>query len=736
MAESSGISPDGGIFNAPVNVTLWANDNHGRGQKIYYSLDGSLPEKTADGYSGFLDRSPVKITLDYSAQVAFIAVDESGKATEPVSADFIVDMQAPETVINPSAGFYGAAQSIVLSAADDQDAAPTIYYTLDGSDPALDDPLTLSGASPIENVMITANGVLKYFAVDQAGNAEAIQSAEFVIDPNAPNSIADPPGRTFNDTLAVTLTAHDNQTTHPVIYYTLDGSDPVTPAAADDDTTADDDIAGGTLSGVGAVNLELDSTTTVKFFAVDEAGNQEEVRSETYTLDQNPPTSSVTPDPGVFGGPLTATLEAEDAEDGMAPTIYYSTDGIAPYPGAPNTVAGHSPITNIPINQTTTLMFFAEDFAGNREEAQTAEFVVDIIGPAAAADPAGEIYDETQSVTITATDVWPENITIYYTIDGSTPEPGEGTTQEGPNPQVVEIGATTVLKFFARDEVGKDSPLYVENYCIDAGAPVTVTTPDPGSFPAKVYLTFTATDDCSGHPDIYFTLDGSEPEVGGPVTYHGVSPVFHVPIVHDADIKFFAVDQLGHQEATQSVTYIIDTVAPVVTAYPGSISRNAPFTVTLTATDEHPGTPIIYYTTDGSNPAHFSPSGPSPVEIEISADTVLKYMAEDQVENRAPIKTEYYFIDTTAPTVSANPPGGDYPYDQLVTLTASDDHTPHPVIFYTLDGSMPVPGSPTTLMGFSPVQNIFLTEDTTINFVALDEAENNSGLVSQHYNIH
>ena len=54
------------------------------------------------------------------------------------------------------------------------------------------------------------------------------------------------------------------------------------------------------------------------------------------------------------------------------------------------------------------------------------------------------------------------------------------------------------------------------------------------------------------------------------------------------------------------------------------------------------------------------------------------------------METETYTVDTTAPTLSASPAGGDFDAAQDVTLTTDD---PTATIRYTLDGSAPDAGS-------------------------------------------
>src|SRR6185369_9124204 len=85
------------------------------------------------------------------------------------------------------------------------------------------------------------------------------------VDNTAPVTTANPSGKTFSSGFTVTLTANEPAT----IYYTTNGVDPTTTS----------------VNGTNTVpNIPISTTTTLKFFAVDSAGNKEAIKTETYTL--------------------------------------------------------------------------------------------------------------------------------------------------------------------------------------------------------------------------------------------------------------------------------------------------------------------------------------------------------------------------------------------------------------------------------------------------------------------
>ncbi len=87
-------------------------------------------------------------------------------------------------------------------------------------------------------------------------------SAAIVLDTRAPTVTATPLGGTYMDPQPVTLTASETAT----IYYTTDGTEPTTASTVFN----------------GAINVA--SNMTIRFFAVDAAGNAGPVATETYTV--------------------------------------------------------------------------------------------------------------------------------------------------------------------------------------------------------------------------------------------------------------------------------------------------------------------------------------------------------------------------------------------------------------------------------------------------------------------
>jgi hypothetical protein len=201
-------------------------------------------------------------------------------------------------------------------------------------------------------------------------------------------------------------------------------------------------------------------------------------------------------------------------------------------------------------------------------------------------------------------------------------------------------------------------------------------------------------------------------------------------------IRFYSTDNTGNTETIKSVQIKIDTSRPVTNddyVAKDGVWQNSDQTITLTASDTGSGLQwtkycfgntidvngvVCYPDTDSS-----SITCPNPASCSISvADEGKKYLAYQSQDN-AGNKTQFPVIrfiriDKTAPSLSANPPAGDYDSDQLVSLISSDSASGLAGVYYTIDGSTPDSDStPYT----APIT---VDKDMTIKAIAYDNAGN------------
>ena len=238
----------------------------------------------------------------------------------------------------------------------------------------------------------------------------------------------------YNTTLTISLTMSEPGT----IYYTLNGTNP---------TTSDFKYS---------TQININTTTTLKYLAIDLAGNKSSIYINIYTIDTKPPTASANPIGGLYNATKSVILTI--SEPG---TIYFTTDGTDP------TTYSSKYLTNLPITDTTTLKYLAIDLAGNKSPTYTQIYTIDKIAPTAKINLVGGLYNINKVVALTMSEAG----TIYYTLNGTTP-----TTSSSKYTGPITISSSKTLKYLEIDTAGNKSPIYTQTYIIDKVAPKVAST--------------------------------------------------------------------------------------------------------------------------------------------------------------------------------------------------------------------------------------------------------------------
>lgn len=194
------------------------------------------------------------------------------------------DTTPPKTTPTPAGGTYSSSVTVELKT--DEPAAT--YYTTDGTIP------TTNSTKYTGPITLSTSTTLKFFSVDTVGNQESVKSESYTIsssgDTTAPITTALPAGGSYVDSVTVQLSANEPAST----YFTTDGTTPTI----------------NSTKYTGAFTLT--SSTTLKFFSVDSAGNSESTKTETYTITNNSKTVSF------------SSIDQEDGFVGM-----YLADGLS-----------------------------------------------------------------------------------------------------------------------------------------------------------------------------------------------------------------------------------------------------------------------------------------------------------------------------------------------------------------------------------------------------------------------
>jgi hypothetical protein len=510
------------------------------------------------------------------------------------------------------------------------------FYTTDGSTP------TTSSQVYSQPVDVLSPTTVKFFSVDNAGNAEAVQSVHIQVgsDPQPPadttaptTTIAcagSPCSGWYLGSTQVSLAAQDDIGGSGVdqTYYTTDGSTP---------TTASTEYTGP---------FTLSSTSTVRFLSVDKAGNAEAVRSQDVQVDGAAPTTSIACNlnicsTGWYAGAVSVTLPASDTNGSGVAATYYTTDGSTP------TTASTLYTGAFDLTQTRTVKYFSIDTAGNAEAVNSQLVQIDNAAPTTSIACNGSAcstsgYNAAVTVTLAATDPAGGSgvAATYYTTDGSTP-----TTSSTPYTGAFSITQTQTVRYFSADTAGNREAVKSQTVSLDAVAPSTTITCNGGAcsigwYTSSVTVTLAATDNSggSGVSATYYTTDGSTP------TTSSTRYTKALNITQTRTVKYFSVDAAGNRETVKSQLIQIDGTAPTTTIFcnngncQGSTYSSA-VSVTLSATDNTAGSGVTstHYTIDGTTPTLSSPTYTGP--FMIGTTTTVKYRSWDVAGNVEAVKS-------------------------------------------------------------------------------------------------
>jgi hypothetical protein len=223
---------------------------------------------------------------------------------------------------NGTNGWFKSSPAKVTVTATDPSGVTSLACTLDNTAVTLTNTGSTS-TTMVGDVTTSTEGThtVACQAVDGANNTAtyANNTTSLKLDTLAPTSLTvSPAGGTYNAGKSVSLSATDVTSGVAALYYTTDGSTP------------------GTGSTPYTGPISIGANTTLKFIAVDNAGNSSGVDTESYTIDSTAPSLTVTHTADGQNGwnvhsSVTVTVAASDANSGLN--------------GSPTCTVGGSPLS-------------------------------------------------------------------------------------------------------------------------------------------------------------------------------------------------------------------------------------------------------------------------------------------------------------------------------------------------------------------------------------------------------
>jgi hypothetical protein len=584
----------GGLYNISKSVTLKINEPG----TIYYTTNGTSPTIHSSKYI-------TPIIVSNTETLKYIGNDLSNNLSPIYSNKYTIDKIPPTASVTPPGSYYNSLKTVTLSMSE----PGAIYYTVNGNNP------TTADTKYINPIVISSTTTLKFIARDLAGNLSPTYTQTYNIDTTIPTASADILGGLYNTYKTVNLSMSEPGN----IYYTLDGSTP------------------NTSSNLYNTPIMITSSKTLKYIAVDMAFNTSPIYTQDYTIDTIPPTTSVDPISGTYNNTQSIILGMSEPGN-----IYYTLDGTVP------TTFSTKYTNPIIISSAETLMFFAEDLAGNTSPLDIELYNVnDTVSPTVNTDTIGGPYNTTKTVTLSMS----EPGSIYYTINGNDPSTSSNL-YTGP----ITIVTSTTLKYMAVDMANNTSPIYTQIYNIDTIPPTASATPSGSYYNSDQNVIISMSEPGT----IYYTTDGTIPTTSSS-TY--TNPI---TIASSTNLKYLAIDLAGNKSPIYTEIY---NILPTSSATPtGGLYNSAQF---ITLIMNEPGT--IYYTTDGTTPTNNSNIYTNP--LTVTSNTTLKYLAIDSLGNQSPIYNQTYNIDTTPPTVTLIDPSNNavnVPVNKVINITFNE----------------------------------------------------------------
>ncbi len=317
--------------------------------------------------------------------------------------------------------------------------------------------------------------------------------------------------------------------------------------------TLTDDVLGTSVSESWTVNIPttIGSNTAYVGFTGGTGGLSSSQKIETWTLESTPPagppaaTPTITPGSETFTGTLSVALA--DSTTGAA--IYYTTDGSTPIAGGGGTTQLYAnPFT---ISATTAVNAIATASTYSTSALATASFTLSQQTAATPAfSPNGGKVSSTQAISISDTTT---GAVIYYTVDGSTPAPGVGTTTQYKGTFAIGQNPPTTVKAIATAPGYTNSAVKGVTFTVLPAAPTPTITPAAGTYSAPLSVSFS---DPQAGTTYYYTTDGSSPSPGVGTTQKYTAPF---PISASATVQVIAEYTGYSRSVVVSAAYTIGT---------------------------------------------------------------------------------------------------------------------------------------------------------------------------------
>ncbi|WBL14497.1 OmpL47-type beta-barrel domain-containing protein [Sutcliffiella sp. NC1] len=424
--------------------------------------------------------------------------------------------------------------------------------------------------------------------------------AKLIIDTVPPVTTINASENWTNESVAITLSATDEDTGVANTYYSINDS--------------------AFVEGNSFV-IEGEGIHAISFYSVDKVGNKEEVQTIEVKIDQTAPVTASNISSGKWlNEAYTVEFTAEDSKSGVGNT-YYSINESAFTEGTSFTISKEG---------VHEVSYYSVDNAGNIEEVKTEQVKLDFTAPVTISNIVDGWLTEAFTVQLTATDGKSGVATTYYSLNGSDFVEGTSFT--------IEDEGVHEVSYYSVDVVGNKEEVKTEQVKIDGTVPVTSSNILDKWLNEPFTVQLITGESTSEIAATNYSINGSD-------FVEGTSFTIEEEGVHE--VSYYSVDNAGNVEEVKTEQVKLDFTVPETTSNIVNGWLTKAFTVQLTATDSLSGVSTTYVSVDESE--HVESTN---ITFEEEGLYEVSYYSVDQAGNVEAAKTEYVKIDKTAPAVS------------------------------------------------------------------------------------
>ncbi len=410
------------------------------------------------------------------------------------------------------------------------------------------------------------------------------------------------------------------------------------------------------------------SSSKLRYFITDAAGNTTEVISNSFIIDSSAPTLAIS-DPALFlagGSTYNVDYTAFDLNGLDSLNLSYSIDdGVSYSPVASNPARPYN--WTIPMDDSNDVMLrlSAADLAGNSNFTISSKFTIDSTPPAISLQnpPTWLLGGSTYNINYSASDhnglstfilEYAQDGVNYTTLTTTNAPPFVWTVP------TVDITVAARLRLTAIDPAGNQSQTTTSLFGIDSTAP-TVSLADMAAIirgGISNNVTLSSSDSASGIATAILSYSNDSGSTYSTVASSPSNPTYSwaTPSVdlETARLRYVVTDVVGNVTTVENAVFEIDSTAPASTldSPAARIRGGDTLSLNFTATDKNGIDSLTFeYAADGTNFSVLSSSPTSPyswnVPVVDTTNSKLRLVSTDPVGNQTIIETTSFEIDST-----------------------------------------------------------------------------------------